>query len=271
MLINICRIKMNRIKMNRIKMNRIKMNRIKMNRIKMSPRKTAQAPSEIAASPQLTLALPTWGGKRKGAGRRPIREGTVSHERRPSLASRFPVHIALKIDDKMPSLRNTKLFALLKSCLRDGREKAGFRLAHFSVQPHHLHLIVEAQSAERLSRGIQGLCIRIARRINKELKRQGRVFLDRYFSRILKHPRQVRACLAYVLLNSARHVAQRGQGSFEQIDLFSSGKFFSGWSGRSIRPLSKEEPTVVEPKTWLLSVGWRKHGLIRIDEIPGVT
>ena len=39
----------------------------------------------------------------------------------------------------------------------------GLRIVQFSVQGNHLHLIVEADSSTALSRGMQGLCIRLAK------------------------------------------------------------------------------------------------------------
>jgi REP element-mobilizing transposase RayT len=49
-------------------------------------------------------------------------------------------------------------------------------VVHFSVQRDHLHLIVEASDRRALSRGMQGLSIRVARAANGELGRKGRVF-----------------------------------------------------------------------------------------------
>lgn len=153
---------------------------------------------------QTEIEFHTWGGKRKNAGRRPARPGMTPHLRRPALASRFPVHVSLKVEEELPSLRQGSLPRVIEDCLRAGREAEGFRLAHYSIQRKHLHFIVEAAAAERLSRGMQGLSIRLAKRINKALGRKGRVFGDRYFERILKTPKQTRYCLQYVLMNASQ-------------------------------------------------------------------
>jgi len=89
----------------------------------------------------------------------------------------------------------------LRRALVAGRERFGFRLVHFSVQRDHLHLLAEAAHRRALSRGVQGLSIRIARAINRRLQRRGKVFADRYHARALKTPRAVRWALRYVLLN----------------------------------------------------------------------
>jgi hypothetical protein len=141
---------------------------------------------------------------------------------------------------------------------------------HYSVQAHHLHLVVEAQSAQALGAGIKGLSVRIAKRLNATLGRTGRVFAERYFARILKTPRQTRAALAYVLLNARRHDAQRGRvRAAGWVDPCSSGRFFDGWRDLQMRPPPDEEPCVCAPRTWLLATGWRRRGLIRVDEVPG--
>ena len=68
-----------------------------------------------------------------------------------------------------------------------------------------IHLIVEASDRVALSRGVQGLCIRLARAVNRACGRRGPVFADRYHARALKTPRSVRFALRYVLLNAHKH------------------------------------------------------------------
>jgi REP element-mobilizing transposase RayT len=213
----------------------------------------------------------TWGGKREGAGRKPKRPGAVSHAKRPRLASRYPVHISLGVDDHLPSLRRPDLLEALETCLREVRERYdNFRVVHYSIQDHHLHLVVEAASRTALSRGMQGLNIRVAKRINKVLGRRGTVFTDRYHETVLKSPTQTRNGISYVLLNSRRHASQSGMRfAPDWIDDGSSGRFFDGWRGLRVRPPPDEEPTVSEPQTWLASAGWRRIGLIPVDAVPG--
>jgi len=217
---------------------------------------------------QLELRARSWGGRREGAGRPSL--GRVPRVTRPSLASRFPVHVTLKLDESLPNLRSKPLVRVIEPCLRQGKEREGFRLVHYSVQAHHLHLVVEAHSAQALAAGIKGLSVRIAKRLNAALGRSGRVFAERYFARILKTPRQARAAIAYVILNARRHAAQRGQKlASTWVDPCSSGRFFDGWRGVRPRPPPDEEPCVSTPRTWLLATGWRRRGLIHVDEVPG--
>jgi REP element-mobilizing transposase RayT len=102
-------------------------------------------------------------------------------------------------------LREHSLFVLVRQALAAGKRRFGFSLVHFSVQRDHLHLIAEASDGRALSRGVQGLAIRIARAVNRQLARKGRLFADRYHARALKTPREVRFALRYVLLNVRKH------------------------------------------------------------------
>ena len=64
-------------------------------------------------------------------------------------------------------------------------------MTHFSVQSNHVHALVEGDDVQSLSRGMQGLGVSIAKRINRVTGRRGRVFDDRFFARALRTPREV--------------------------------------------------------------------------------
>jgi hypothetical protein len=149
-----------------------------------------------------------------------------------------------------------------------GKERFGFRLVQYAVQPNHLHLVVEASNRRALSSGARGLAIRIARKLNRLLGRGGKVFADRYHAVALSSPRQVKRALAYVLLQERRHSAQRGRSMPVALDPCSSAPAFDGFAGIAPRA-GPWDATVVEPKVWLLTTGWRAHGLIDARAIPG--
>jgi len=137
------------------------------------------------------------------------------------------------------------------------------RLVHFSVQRDHLHLIVEARDRRAVTRGLQGLFVRLAKRLNRWWGRKGRVFADRFHDRILRTPKEVRNALRYVLLNARRHgVARSG------IDPYSSGAWFDGWT-RGTTPRPSGPAPVTRARTWLATVGWRRWRRISPDEVPG--
>ena|SRR5688572_13642450 len=147
-----------------------------------------------------------WGGRRKGAGPKPGGERAgVSHRTRAPLAARFPVEVTMRVRAGLPSLRGAREYAALRAAITAGCERGDFRLVHFSVQSNHLHLIVEGACRSALSRGMQGLTIRMARALNRLWRRFGSVFADRYYDRILRSPREVWNALRYVLCNARKH------------------------------------------------------------------
>ena len=199
---------------------------------------------------QLKLVLPQWGGRRAGAGRK-RKDGRVlppgmPHLRRPELSARHPVHVTLKLRERLPSLRSPAGFAAVFSALQRGGLGHGFRLVHFAVLRDHVHLIVEARDRQALARSIQGLSVRIARGVNRFRGEQGRIFKDRYHARILETPREVRHAVRYVLENFALHEARVGR----QAALGAQGS----------DPLSSRELPAWEPRTWLLRIGWSRPG-----------
>ena len=190
------------------------------------------------------LALPKtagWGGARKGAGRPPrAKQAGVSHLMRPVLKARFPLHVTMRLREDVAHLRNGRCFKALKLAFKAGCDKFGFRLNHFSVQDNHLHFVVEANDRRALSRGMQGLNIRMARAINRVIGRKGKVFSDRYHARPMKTPTDVRNVLIYQLGNRTMHFGEY----FHRLDPFTS------WA--------LKEPPTITPRTWLLRTGWRR-------------
>jgi hypothetical protein len=143
------------------------------------------------------------------------------------------------------------------------------RLVHFSVQSNHVHLLVEADGHHALSRAMQGIAIRLAKRLNHRLERQGSVFADRYHARALRTPLEVRRALIYVLHNHRRHAgAPGGRSGFDPL---STAPYFNGFVPGIVRPPATAPPSAmpfVQAKTWLLRIGWRRHGLLGGRDVP---
>jgi hypothetical protein len=146
----------------------------------------------------------------------------------------------------------------------------GFRLCHYAILDDHLHLLAEARDREALARGLQGLLIRIARALNKLWGRKGKVFGDRYHGRILKTPRETRNALRYVLQNARKHAAEGREVAVSQaIDTYTSAAWFDGFRETlKIRNLEAIVRPVTDARTWMLTIGWRRHGLIGVHELP---
>ena len=155
------------------------------------------------------------------------------------------------------------MFVEVRRALPAGRERFGFRLVHFSVQRDPLHLLAEAENRRALSRGVQGLAVRVARAVNRRLRRRGRVFADRYHARALKTPRAARWALRYVLLNVRKHEPGAVPSGF--VDGCSSAAWFNGFA----RVRYALDSPVVAPRTWLLTVGQERAGPFDVDDMPG--
>src|SRR5215468_10214288 len=218
---------------------------------------------------QLRLPLPaarTWGGARKGAGRKPRGRPSMPHVTRPKIDPRYPVQVTIRATPGLPSLRSPRVFgAFRRAIARASLDR--FRVIHFSIQQDHGHFIVEGDEARRARGGVHGLAIRLALAVNRALgRRKGKVVGDRYHARPLTSPRLMRTSMVYVLLNFRKHLhAPAG------IDPRSSGPQFSGWDRRpqldsadvasAAAGVAAADATrgglvvTVAPTTWMATVG----------------
>ncbi len=229
---------------------------------------------------QQTFEYRSHGGKRAGAGRPPKgKRSSEPHKTRDAIDARHPQHVTTRVVDGLGSLRKKDIYLAIREATLAVFRHDLFQIVHASIQRNHLHLLVEAAHKDALAKGMRVFLGSAAQRINRTLSkrtgvcRRGAVFADRYHSRALTTPRQVRHCLSYVLNNWRRH--QEDQGRDWNVDPFSTGLWFPGWKERADSPLLyKPPPTYVWlitwlPKTWLLREGWKKHAPISVREVPG--
>lgn len=202
-----------------------------------------------------------------------MRHGKRERFRRP-----LPAHVTLRVRADVPSLRTVAIAQEIERTLADGCERPGFRVVHYSLQGNHAHLVVEAQDQGALGRGMKAIGARLARAVNRVLGRSGPVLADRYHSRLLPTPKQVWNALRYVLLNARHHLAKgrARPGARVLLDRASSARWFDGWRRERIAtredpglPELRERPPVARARTWLLTAGWRRHGLLDPAEVPG--
>src|SRR4051794_1290518 len=148
-------------------------------------------------------------------GRPPKKDGKVTHRARPEFAARFPVHVTLRMRPEVWHLRWKPCFRAIERAFLKGNNRFGMRLVHFSVLGNHVHLICEAEGAKSLTRGMQGLSIRMAKSLNALMEgRHGTVFDDRFHSRVLRTPTEVKHAVRYVVRNNEKH-AKREIGADE--------------------------------------------------------
>lgn len=167
------------------------------------------------------------------------------------------------------SLRSPRARQALEAIFVSEKRRQGFRLLHYSIRREHIHLVCESDDSVALSRAMQRLSSRIARRLNQLWGRAGSFFADRYHGRVIKTPRELRNVLRYVLLNLHKDaLIQDGQLLGGGFDPCSSARWFDGWHQDEPRPPPDErEPAVTAPESWLARQGWRRHGLLRPSEL----
>jgi REP element-mobilizing transposase RayT len=222
---------------------------------------------------ELDLRAKTHGGQREGAGRKKkAGKHDPAHRARPKLRRDRPVHVVMRVRKGVPRLRKGRAYRAIRRALAKCLGMDSFRVCHVSIQANHLHFIVEASDDRALSAGMQRLNIITARALNRELGRKGSLFAFRYHATQITSPRQARHCLAYVLSNWRRHREDEGseRAQLAKLDPYASGLSFDGWNApRFEAPADYTPLPVSQPSTWLLRVGWRKHGLIDVHETPG--
>ncbi len=232
-----------------------------------------QLEMEAILDAPLRPAPRTWGGRRAGAGRKKKADKDrtfVAHRARPVHKKRHPVHVTLRAKSGLPSFRSQRVHRMLRDILEKQlrcRYRDEFQVVHYSIQTNHLHVIVESGDNRTMRSGVSGLVIAFAKRLNRALKRlTGKVWRDRYHSRELTTPSEVRRALIYVLQNVRKH-GQDALGPF--IDPLTSAARFAGWNV----PVSSSDPDPFParpPRTWLLGEGWssRGGGLLSPSERP---
>ena len=215
----------------------------------------------------------TRGGKREGAGRKKTgRCRDAPHRCRPRVRKYDVQHVVLRTRKDVGRLRRGKTYLAIRRALERTLGETAFRVVHTSIQRNHLHFLIEAEHAQALSHGMRSLAIMAARAINRVLDRKGRVFAYRYHATAISSPRQMRNALAYVLNNWRRHDEDESSEAAHRaaLDPYSTAIRFRGWrEGVFAMPSGFEALPSAAPETWLLRVGWERHGPIGAFEVPG--
>lgn len=135
-----------------------------------------------------------WGGARRNAGR-PARGPIASspHRRRPAVFARLPLLVTART---LPRLRGRAAWSALYRAFTRTLDRPDFRIIAFTRRARRVYLVVEADHALALARGMQGFQVAAARALNRALNRAGTVFADRYRPLPLRTRAAVRAALA---------------------------------------------------------------------------
>src|SRR6201992_3826097 len=155
------------------------------------------------------------GGRRRRAGRKPARGRAGSrHRARATVNSYHALHVVMRVVEAVGSLRKRAMYQALREATITAALRQRFRIVHISIQRTHVHMLVEAEHAQALARGMQGFQIAAARNINTRLATNGRRaprpgFSGRPHLEVITTPRRARHVLAYVLNNWRKHNEDR--------------------------------------------------------------
>jgi hypothetical protein len=99
---------------------------------------------------QQSFELETWGGRRRGAGRKPrSAQGAIPHTAREEVRRAHPVQVTFRFAETTWNLRSERSYRIIDAALRAMRRRPDFRVVHFSVQGNH-------PEAGRADRGVMG-------------------------------------------------------------------------------------------------------------------
>lgn len=157
--------------------------------------------------------------------------------------------MTVRIRAEVWNMRTHRCFREIRRAFERGCRRFGFRLVHFSVQRNHAHFIVEAPDAHQLGRAMKGLAVRMARALNRVMRRRGPVFADRYHAHLLESPTEASRAIVYVLRNRRVHAEREQRPPPVGIDPCSS----DAWRDHS-------PPLVAEAEWWTLRVGAKLRG-----------
>jgi len=161
------------------------------------------------------------------------------------------------------NLRSQRSFRCVAQALAAEKQLGLLRIAHYSVQGNHLHVIAETEGRAALSSRMRGFAVRLARALNRMMgRRRGRVFAERYHLHVLRTRSEVRNAVRYVLLNHQKHAAQAGSVGIT-VDPYSTGPWFEHWPKDVVRvrwSVVTGPPPIVEPQSSLLKNAWQARG-----------
>ncbi|MCB9914350.1 MAG: transposase [Planctomycetes bacterium] len=207
----------------------------------------------------------TWGGARDNAGRKK-KHGHVPHAPRRSVCKSHLRLVTTKLCAGLPSLRSPDGGEVCVEAIR-AAQRPDFRIHHFSIQHDHLHLVLAADSGDALARGMKSLCTRIARNVNQRWGRAGRVFAQRFHDEVLKSLGRLWHALRYVLCNHNKHGSGAGRATVVP-DLFSSGRYFDGWSDFPADWDPRARGSHVAPPPWTLRECVKRYGRFSLHFTP---
>lgn len=110
----------------------------------------------------------------------------------------FPLLITTNTEGRKPIFRSEAAIQMFLCVIGEVRRDAGLEIFAWVVMPDHVHLVLRASPPLTMGHSMQLIKGRFANRYNEFHSRQGRVWQDRYHTRVLTSERAVAAAIEYV-------------------------------------------------------------------------
>ena len=107
-------------------------------------------------------------------------------------------HVTSRTNNKIRVFERRLGRKIMLITLEDAKEKFGFRLANFCIMPTHIHLLIQPKEGTSLSRIIQWIKTRSAKRWNCIHGSKNHLWGERYYSRIIQDPREYYHVMNYI-------------------------------------------------------------------------
>jgi putative transposase len=107
-------------------------------------------------------------------------------------------HVTSRTNNKVRAFENNLSRRIMLIILQDAKDKFSFRLANFCIMPTHIHLLIEPGEGTNLSRIMQWIKTRSAKRWNFLHGSKNHLWGDRYFARAIKNPKEYETVMNYI-------------------------------------------------------------------------
>jgi len=107
-------------------------------------------------------------------------------------------HVTSRTNNKIRVFEHKLGRKLMLITLQNAKDKFGFRLANFCVMPTHIHLLIQPAEGTCLTRIIQWIKTRSAKRWNFIHGSNDHLWGERFYSRAIKDPQEYYYVMNYI-------------------------------------------------------------------------
>jgi putative transposase len=107
-------------------------------------------------------------------------------------------HVTSRTNNKVHVFESELGQKIILLTLEDAKEKFGFTLTNFCIMPNHIHLLIRPENGVCLSKIMQWIKTRSAKRWNLIHYSKDHLWGDRYFSRAIKDMREYFHVMSYI-------------------------------------------------------------------------